>query len=238
MKKFTKALAAIMLMTAVTFAMGCKKDKADGDGTVNGHTYVDLGLPSGTLWATCNVGADKPEDYGDYFAWGETKTKTTYKWSTYKYGNADYNRLTKYSAHPLLEYIDFIDNLTILQPNDDAATVNWGAGWRMATKEEWEELFQNTTNIWAIQNGVGGRLITAANGSSIFLPAAGWRAQEGRYGCGNTGCYWSSSLGEDDPFCAEQIYFFSGAYIYYNYSLVNRRYVGNSVRAVCSAPQN
>ena len=116
--------------------------------TVSGsgdHDYVDLGLPSGTLWATCNVGADSPEDYGDYFAWGETQPKDTYDWSTYQYCNGSYNTLTKYSVeffdswyeqYTNYGYNGFIDNLTTLLPEDDAATANWGADWRMPTKKD------------------------------------------------------------------------------------------------------
>ena len=94
------------------------------------HEYVDLGLPSGTLWATCNVGADTPESYGDYFAWGETEPKTTYDWSTYKYCVGEYDRLTKYCSDTTYGYNGFTDDLYVLQPSDDAATVNWGEGWR------------------------------------------------------------------------------------------------------------
>ena len=96
MKKFTKIIAAIMLTITILCTAGCKKNKEPNNGTHNGHDYVDLGLRSGTLWATCNVGADNPEEYGDYFAWGETQSKTIYDWSTYAYSNGDYNQLTKY----------------------------------------------------------------------------------------------------------------------------------------------
>ena len=100
------------------------------------HEYVDLGLPSGLLWATCNVGADAPEDYGDYIAWGETTPKTTYNWSTYQYCMGSYNTLTKYCNKTSFGYNGFTDNLTTLLPEDDAATANWGSGWRMPTEEE------------------------------------------------------------------------------------------------------
>ena len=128
------------------------------------HEYVDLGLPSGTLWATCNVGANAPEEYGDYFAWGETAPKDVYNWSTYQY--YDGSNLAKYTGS---------DGLTTLLPEDDAATTNWGNEWRMPTKEEWQELLDNTTNKWTTQNGVNGRLFTGSNGNSLFLPAVGFR---------------------------------------------------------------
>ena len=124
------------------------------------HEYVDLGLPSGLLWATCNVGANAPEEYGDYFAWGEIVPKDVYNWSTYQY--YDGSNLAKYTGS---------DGLTTLLPGDDAATTNWSNGWRMPTKEEWQELLDNTTNKWTTQNGVNGRLFTGSNGNSLFLPA-------------------------------------------------------------------
>ena len=137
------------------------------------HAYVDLGLPSGLLWAACNVGANAPEEYGDYFAWGETQPKDVYNWSTYQYCMGSNNTLTKYCTDPNYGYNGFTDNLTILLPEDDAATANWGNGWRMPTKEEWQELLDNTTVTWTQQNGVNGRLFTGSNGNSLFLPAAG-----------------------------------------------------------------
>ena len=158
------------------------------------HDYVDLGLPSGTLWATCNIGADTPEEYGDYFAWGETQPKEYYSWGTYQYCKYTSNQLTKYCYSSSNGYNGFIDNLTTLLPEDDAATVNWGTNWCMPTKAQWEELL-STTNTWTTQKGVNGRLFTA-NGTSLFLPAGGY------YDCGNTaigsvgnwGRYGSSSL--------------------------------------------
>lgn len=95
------------------------------------HEYIDLGLPSGTLWATMNIGASSPEDYGDYFAWGETAPKDVYDWSTYKWCNGSSNTLTKYCFNSSYGNNGFVDNLTELDPEDDAATVNWGQDWRM-----------------------------------------------------------------------------------------------------------
>ena len=95
-----------------------------GGGSGDEHAYVDLGLPSGTLWATCNVGADTPEGYGDYFAWGETQPKDVYNWSNYQYCNGSHDQLTKYCNNSSYGYNGFTDNLTTLQPGDDAATAN------------------------------------------------------------------------------------------------------------------
>jgi len=198
------------------------------------HEYVDLGLPSGLLWATCNVGADNPEDYGDYFAWGETQPKDIYNWSTYQYCMGSYNTMTKYCNNSSYGYNGFTDNLTTLLPEDDAATANWGSDWRMPTKEEFQELYNNTTVTWIQQNGVNGRLFTATNGNSLFLPAAGYRDYSNLCYAGSYGYYWSSSLNTDNPGDAWNLYFNSGHYRMSNGS----RYYGQSVRPVRSASQN
>ena len=234
MQKLTKTIAALMLAIAVVCAAGCKKHN-DGNGSYNGHDYIDLGLPSGTLWATCNVGADTPEGYGDHFAWGETQPKSYYEWTTYKYANGNHNTLTKYCNNSGYGYNGFTDNLTMLLAEDDAATTNWGNGWRMPTQEEWLELCQNTTNTWTTRNGVYGRLFTASNGNSLFLPAAGYRWDGYLYGAGSYGHYWSGSLNTSYPCYAWIFYFGSGFYSMGNGA---SRYYGRSVRAVRFAPQN
>ena len=160
----------------------------------DGHEYVDLGLPSGTLWATCNVGASSPEEYGDYFAWGETTTKSAYSWNTYKYCKGSYDTLTKYCTSS--DY-GTVDNKDVLEPSDDAATANWGSSWQMPSSEQRAELLNSsyTTTTWTTMNGVKGRKITSkSNGNSIFLPAAGWRSGTSLYDAGRYGYYWSRSL--------------------------------------------
>ena len=164
-----------------------------GGGGGDDHAYVDLGLPSGLLWATCNVGANAPEEYGDYFAWGETTPKTTFNWSNYQLCNGSENTLTKYCDNSNYGYNGFTDNLTTLLPEDDAAAANWGGNWRMPTQEEFQELYNNTTVTWTQQNGVNGRLFTASNGNSLFLPAAGYRRDDELDDAGDRGRYWSSS---------------------------------------------
>ena len=197
------------------------------------HDYVDLGLPSGILWATCNVGADAPEEYGDYFAWGETKPKDYYFVSNYQYCNGD-EKLTKYCDNSNYGYNGFTDDLTTLLPEDDAATVNWDNDWRMPTKEEWQELYSNTTFTWTTQNGVNGRCFTASNGNSLFLPAAGGYNGSSLSAAGSYGYYWSSSLCAGSPGGALCFRFYSDGYGMGGYT----RCYGFTVRPVCSSRQN
>ena len=158
------------------------------------HEWVDLGLPSGTLWATCNIGATSPEQYGDYFAWGETEPKEYYEWNTYKWGYFDENsylHLTKYNTNI---YYGPNDNKLELDLEDDAAYVNWGPEWRMPTLEDIQELDEYCSWQWTQRNGVNGRLVTGPNGNSIFLPAAGGRTRDIVFNAGNVAYYWSRSL--------------------------------------------
>ena len=199
----------------------------DHSGTLNGYDYVDLGLPSGTMWATCNVGANTPESYGDYYAWGETQPKTTYDWNNYIWSNGNGRQLTKYCSKADYGYYGFSDNLTNLLPSDDAATAKWGYGWRTPTKEEWDELCQSTSQNWIIRNGVDGWLFIANNGNSIFMPAAGYRLNEDLFDAGGYGGYWSSTLDTSYPLNAWDFSFGSGLYE----NILNRRN-GRSIRAV------
>ena len=190
-------------------------------------TAVDLGLPSGTLWADRNIGANSPEGYGDYFAWGETSPKSVYDWSTYKYCKGSYNTLTKYNNTSIC---GTVDNKTVLEAVDDAATANWGSNWRMPTHAEQEELNNKCTWTWTTRNGVKGYKVVGPNGNSIFLPAAGYRRGSSVYYVGSGGYYWSASLGESDPVYAWLMYFGSD----YHDSCYNghNRYCGHGVRAV------
>ena len=196
------------VVTDYGLAYGDEQSFTTLDGGSSGdHEYVDLGLPSGLLWATCNVGANNSEDYGDYFAWGETQPKDIYNWSTYQYCNGSYNTLTKYCSKSSYGYNGFTDNLTTLLPEDDAATVIWGDDWRIPTKDEWQELYNNTTFTWTTQNGVNGRLFTASNGNSLFLPAAGCFNGSTLYNASIGGYYGSSSLCTSFAGCAWDFYF-------------------------------
>lgn len=197
--------------------------------------FVDLGLPSGTLWATRNVGANAPEEYGDYFAWGETEPKSDYSWETYKYGNSS-NDLTKYCSDPKYGHDGFVDNLTVLQSEDDAASAKWGENARIPTKEEWEEMIANTTSIWTTINGVNGRCYTGMNGNSIFLPAASSYFGNEISEIGYSGRVLTSTLVALYPSNAYYYDFSSGECVidFGDYS----RTQGMSVRAVRSARQN
>ena len=203
-----------------------------GDG--DGHECVDLGLPSGLLWATCNIGADAPEDYGDYFAWGETQPKSAYSWNTYQLCNGGFHMLTKYCSNSLFGYNGFTDNETVLSPEDDAATANWGSDWHMPTKEDWQELYNNTTCIWVTQNGVKGRLFIASNGNSLFLPASGYYNGTHLYYPGGNGYYWMSTLNTATPDRAWSFNMQVSGCFMVNY---RSRHYGQSVRAVRSTPQ-
>ena len=200
----------------------------DGAGdTAETHEWVDLGLPSGTLWATCNVGANSPEEYGDYFAWGETEPKSNYDWSTYKYCNGSPETMTKYCTN--IRY-GIVDNKTELEPSDDAATVNWGNDWQMPSLGQVEELTCGSyTNIsWTTLNGVHGRKITSkSNGNSIFLPTAGNRRATSLGGVGFSGGYWSRLLDTGRIISAHGLYFSTSDNEYYI-----GRDCGRSVRPV------
>ena len=198
------------------------KEEYSQSGSVNGHAYVDLGLPSGLKWATCNVGASSLEESGGYYAWGETEEKEDYSWSTYKWfsGNIYSNyTFTKYNTNTSM---DVVDNKTVLEPEDDVAHVKWGGSWRMPTLDELDELLDNCTWSWTTQNGVDGYKVTGSNGNSIFLPAA--------VGSGSNGRYWSSSLYSSESHSAYCLYFISSSSCGWNYG---NRSSAHNVRPVC-----
>lgn len=176
---------------------------------INGHRYVDLGLPSGTKWATCNVGANSPEEYGNYYAWGEIETQTKYTKET---------SVTYYNV----KLGDISGN-----PQYDAATANWGEGWRMPTKEEYRELLHVCD--WEWTSRMAGYKVTGPNGNSIFLPAAGYHIGSLRQ-VGEACFYWSSTPSENGSLYAYQL-FFSSDSRYHSVPLADR-YEGKSVRPV------
>lgn len=187
--------------------------------------YVDLELSSGTLWATCNVGAVSPEDYGVYFAWGEVNGYDSFSWKTYKYCNGSSTSMTKYCRAS-----DYgkVDNKAELELTDDVARVNWGGGWRMPSYEQFYELRNECTWTWTTQNGINGYKVSSKKNSNyIFLSAAGYRDSD-LGGVGSYGYYWSRSLSLGSSNCANVLYFSSsdlGSYGTY-------RCYGHSVRPV------
>jgi hypothetical protein len=206
-----------VMMLCVLSLVACVEDECcccDDDfkpivnptGSHNGHDWVDLGLPSGLKWAVCNVGADSPEGYGFYFAWGETSYKNEYKLSEYKYGSA--KELTKYCTKSSYGKDGFTDSKVTLDLSDDAARVNWEGSWRMPTKAELDELREHCTwTLTALNNVKGYQVISNTNGNSIFLPAAGYYGGLGLNYTGSFGYYWSGSLDSGNPFYAFGLHF-------------------------------
>ena len=189
----------------------------------NSQQAVDLGLS--VKWATCNVGASSPEDYGDYYAWGETETKSYYDWSTYKWCKGSEYTLTKYCTDS--DY-DTVDNKTVLEPEDDVAHVTWGGSWRMPTLAQCEELIDYCTTSWTSVNGVWGTKVVGPNGNSIFLPAAGCRWYDILNDAGSNGYYWSGTLRDGNDSGAYYLNAVGGlGWNYYS------RGSGRSVRPVC-----
>ena len=157
------------------------------------YQYVDLGLS--VKWATCNVGATKPKEPGDYFAWGETNPKDYYDWSNYKWCNGGSSYLTKYCDKSSYAYASsYVDKIYVLQLSDDAARANWGGNWRMPLKSEFDELYTSCTWKSTTLNGTAGYLVTGKNGKSIFLPKAGDKHQGSLEDLGSYGYYWSSTV--------------------------------------------
>ena len=193
-----------------TFGQNPKPVASLTTGKHNGHDWVDLGLPSGLKWATCNVGASSPSDYGDYFAWGEISTKTSY----------DDNNSTTF----LKEIGDIAGN-----PTYDVARAKWRGSWRLPTEKEFQELIDNCTWEWTTQDGVNGfRVTSKINANSIFLPAAGWRSGTSFYDLGSDGYYWSATPFESDTGGAYFLSFLKN----YRYTNFHYRFDGRSVRPV------
>lgn len=251
-------------ITDVDFVDWCDEEAPEGEGTdpkfedidINGTTYhlgtsgaIDLGI--GVRWAAYNVGAEAPEEYGDYFAWGETTGyndgKTTFNWATYKYmqeGYSDRMHVTKYTTEDNKKEGCWYDgdtyvgttvdgvtykNKTQLDAEDDAAHVKWQGSWRMPTEAEQDDLRNKCTWVWTTYGGHDGYVVVGSTGNAIFLPAAGYRSGSSLYGAGSDDGYWSSSLDEgySDVACG----------LYFGSSDVGRSYfdrnVGQSVRPVC-----
>ena len=197
---------------------------------VGTHEWVDLGLPSGTLWATCNIGADNPETYGNYFSWGETEPKSIYDTEHYKF-NKGSGKMTKYCTIGSFGSNGMTDDLTELEPEDDAATANWGSEWQMPSKDQMVELIDTffTKTEWTTLNDFIGKKITSKkNGNWIFLPAAGYCDGSTIYRRDSYGSFWTRSLIEDKPRDAYDCGY-NWADVYWG---GDRRYLGQNVRPV------
>ena len=225
---------AYLVLNAEQYEYGDVKSFETKKGASGNYQYVDLGLS--VKWATFNVGASKPEEYGDYFAWGETSPKIYYDWRTYKWCDGVREKLTKY----IFEdggVSQFVDNKTTLEPEDDAATVNWGGNWRMPTKTEIKELLNTDNCTWEWKENynstdANGYLVTSKKtGNSIFLPAAGYRYDSSLGAAGFNGYYWSSSISDHGSPYANNIFFIPSKVE--NEWYYDDRCDGHSVRAVC-----
>ena len=227
MKKTFKLLALVAMGAALALT-ACDRDETVDPAVC----WVDLGLPSGLLWADCNLGASKPEEYGNHYAWGEASSKDSYAWETYRYCTVDAEgsllTLTKYNTDS--DY-GMPDSLITLLPADDAATAQFGGGARMPTADEWRELRDNTDIEWTQVNDVYGcRLTSKTNGKTLFLPAAGRRAGSELLAAGKGGGYWSSSLYTNPDYA-----WYFDCYSANQFMFCSYRYVGRSVRPVRSA---
>ena len=230
-------------VTAVSKGIATIKATANDGSNKNASCIVtvfreaeDLGLS--VKWATCNLGAANPEEYGDYYAWGEIEphyscqdpitwvdNKIGYSWGTYKWCRGSETTLLKYNTN---SSFGVVDNKVYLDPEDDAAHIRLGGSWRMPTDAEWKALRTKCTWTWTIQNEVKGRLVTGPNGNSIFLPCAGDRYERNRY-AGYSGKYWSASLNTDNPTRALSVFFNSGGIDQSH----DRRFDGMTIRPVC-----
>ena len=204
----------LILSTVALFFAGCKKDTVfeEGEvlysGSIRGYKYIDLGLPSGLKWAVCNVGASSPEDYGDYYAWGETETKSTYTSDNCSTCNLQMNDISGNSQY-------------------DVARKKWGSTWRIPTKSELEEIEDECTWTWTTQGDRNGYKVTGPNGNSIFLPATGYFNGSSLYNVGERGDYWSSTPFDNGGYAS--IFNFNSSGSYQNW---DNRYYGLTVRPV------
>lgn len=228
-EQFISALAAVSLFSL--FACSKEKDEPEEQPFENGYEYVDMGLS--VKWATCNIGATKPEEYGNYYAWGETETKSTYSWTNYRFrasgDSPDNVKFNKYSTDRIYGINDCRNTLEL---EDDVANVKWGGKWHIPTEKERDELYNNCIWTWTTLNGTKGYLVTSKKPGftdrSIFLPAAGFIDDTGLHYDGSFGAYWSSSLVTD---CRYVWYLnFDSEKIQMYGSL---RYYGFSIRPVC-----
>lgn len=199
-------------------------------GVENGHAWIECGI---SRWALCNIGAENPEDYGNYYAWGEIVPKEEYLWTNYKYAKGSSDKLTKYCYDAKYGYRGFTDKKFTLEPEDDIAHISWGGNWRMPTRAEWEAIIAGACNKTTL-NGVEGFDVSPVYGVSlIFFPAAGYFDKTGLLSVGEKGYYWSSSLYSDGYYC-KPFKAYSAILYYKNIDIWNR-FCGLPIRPVCSS---
>ena len=235
-KFFSIVICLSVLLFSAAALSSCGDDDNDEKGTDGSgkgaavHEMVDLGLPSGLLWATCNVGASTPYEDGSYFAWGETTPKSDYDWDTYKWCDGSKNTLTKYCDSSACGKDGFADGKAVLDAEDDAATANWGADYRMPTYEEFSELCDNCE--WAWDDDHNGYTVTGKNGKSIFLPASGFRYGDILNDHGSVGNYWDATVRSVYANDASYLDFGSSKYTTHYY---DDRCLGHTVRPVAAS---
>jgi len=198
----------------------CINVKAQTDSV---YSWIDLGLS--VKWASMNIGANSPEEYGNYYAWGEVAVKDEYTWNSYTLCDSSSTWMNKYCDNFLY---GIEDNKKTLELIDDAANFNYGGNWRMPTFNEMQELIDSCSWVWTAQNDTNGYLITGPNRNSIFLPAAGCLINKELSDFGSFGSYWTSSLGKSNPTTATDLYFSSGN----QEKAEGMRYAGLTIRAV------
>ena len=220
MKK-TKLSLNCLLLAIIALLVSCRTAEVDVANTST--AMVDLGLS--VKWAQCNIGAAAPEEFGNYYAWGETDIKEKYNWDTYKHCNGTSTSLTKYCSYASFGHVD---SKMQLERHDDVATATLGDGWRLPTIAEYEELMNKCTWVWTTQNGVNGYKVTGRNGKSIFLPAAGYRYNSMLYSENSYALYWLNSLNEAGCYYAQCAGFYENNY-QHNFKM---RFYGLTVRAV------
>ena len=218
------------VMTLSLFIVSCNNGDEDGyTPPASPYVAVDLGLPSGLKWASCNVGATVPEGYGGYFAWGETEEKAIYDWEYYKYSGDTPSSMKKYC---LSTSYGTPDGKDVLDMEDDVAYVKWGGNWRMPTHEEQAELVENCDWEWTTLNDVYGYVVKSrVNDNSIFLPATGYRSDVECYMVGRSTFYWSRDLRGGIDRQAYVLYIYSGYPSTEN--VYGNRATGYPVRPVC-----
>lgn len=222
---------ALMLFLLAGLLTACKEDDSSEAGTGNTITGIPIDLGLSVRWANVNIGAAAPEEFGWYVAWGETRPKDNYSWSTYKYCNGQQTNLTKYCTNP--DY-GTVDGQLVLEAADDVATIQWGYPWRIPTMSEMDELVTRCTWTWTTLNNISGYQVTGPNGNSIFLPTAGYRYDKRTGGVGTFAGYWVSECEEQDPYDAARLYFDASGYEIIGYN----RWSGRNVRPVLADHNN